>query len=172
MSTNNSTYAPSEVVMVVSHELFGNHVIVGYSANEMVTLSRTNPTWTHETSPDNFHTRIHNKDRSATAALTLVQTSPSNDVMHMIAQYDESQLSDDGLFAITIADKKGRSVATSTSAYVSVPQEQAYGRELNSRVWNITLMDYDEHIGGNGKLSAEIIAILDQFGYSVDDQWR
>jgi len=172
MSTNNSTYAPSEVILILSHEEFGNHIVIGYSQNDMVTISRANPTWSHETSPDGFHTRTHNKDRSATAAVNLVQTSPSNDVLFTIAAYDEARLNDEGLFSVTIADKVGRSVMSSTSAYVSTPQEQGYAREVGTRVWNITMMDFEEYIGGNGKLSKEVISILESFGYSVDDKWK
>lgn len=172
MSTNNSTYAPSDVVVIISHETIGNHIVGGFSANELVTVSRANPTWTHETSPDGFHTRTHTLDKSGTAAISLVQTSSSNDALFSLASFDEARKNDEGLFSITIADKSGRSVISSNSAYVSVPQEKAFGREVGTRVWNVVMMDCDEYIGGNAKLSKEVISMLEAAGFSVDDKWK
>lgn len=170
--SNNATYAPSDLVVIISHEIIGNHIVGGFSANEMVTVNRSNPTWTHETSPDGFHTRTHNLDKAGSAVITLVQSSQSNDALHALAAYDEARKNDEGLFAITIADKSGRSVISSNSAYVSVPQEKSFGREIGNRTWNVTMMDCEEYIGGNGKLSKEVISMLEAAGFSVDDQWK
>ena len=172
MSTNNSTYAPSELVIILTHEIIGNHIVGGFSGNEMVTINRANPTWSHETSPDGFHTRVHNLDTAATANITLVQTSGSNDALFSLAAYDEARKNDEGLFSITIADKSGRYVMSSTSAYVSVPQEKSFAREVGNRSWVITMMDCEEYIGGNGKLTKEVIAMLQAVGFVVDDQWK
>lgn len=172
MSTNNATYAPSEVVVIISHEAIGNHIVGGFSANEMVTVNRANPTWSHESSPDGFHTRVHNLDKSGTAAITLVQTSSSNDALYALAAYDEARKNDEGLFSITIADKSGRSVITSNSAYVSVPQEKSYGREVGNRAWNVVMIDCEEYIGGNGQLTKEVISMLEAAGFSVDEKWK
>lgn len=172
MSTNNATYAPSEVVVIISHELIGNHIVGGFGPNEMVTVSRTNPTWTHETSPDGFHTRTHNLDTAASANITLTQASASNDALFALAVFDESRKNDDGLFAVTIADRSGRSVISSNSAYVSVPQEKAYGREIGTRSWNVVMMDSEEYVGGNSKLTQEVIGMLERVGFTVDDRWK
>ena len=172
MSTNNSTYAPSEVVIIISQETVGNHSVGGFSANDMVSITRANATWNHETSPDGFHTRTHNLDTSSTAAISLVQTSGSNDALYALAAYDEARKDDEGMFAITIADKKGRYVISSNTAYVSVPQEKSFGREVGSRVWNVMMMDSEEYIGGNSKLTKEVIAMLEASGFSVDDRWK
>ena len=170
-SANVSTYAPSEVVAIISHESLGNHSIIGLG-NEMITINRANPTWTHSTTPDVFHTRTHTADSAATATINLVQTSPSNDALFAFARYDEQYKDNRGLFAITIADKKGRSVISSTYAYVSTPQERSYGAEVGELAWTINMMDCTEMVGGNGKLSADVIAILAAAGFQVDDQWK
>lgn len=171
MSTVNSTYAPSDVVVIISHEVVGNHTVVGFS-KDMVSVSRANPTWTHDTSPDGFNTRTHNLDKSGAAAVNLVQSSPSNDALFSLAYYDEARKNSDGLFSVTIADKSGRTVLSSSSAYVSVPQEKNFGSDLGTLTWNITMMDCEEYIGGNGKLTPEIIAMLAVNGFQVDDKWK
>lgn len=172
MSTNNATYAPMEVVVIISHEIVGNHIVNGFSTNDMVTINRANPTWTHDESPDGFNTRVHNKSKAGSAAISLIQTSPSNDALYALAAYDEARLNDEGLFSITIADKSGRSVISSSSAYVSVPQEKSFGREVGNRVWNVTMMDCEEYVGGNSKLTPEVIRMLEAANFSVDDRWK
>lgn len=172
MSTNSSTYAPSEVVVIISHESVGNHVIGGFSTNDMVTVTRSKPTWSHETSPDGFHTRTHDLDKSASAAISLIQTSGSNDALFALAVNDEASKNNDGIFAITIADRSGRYIISSDSAYVSVPQEKGFGREASNRGWNVMMMDCEEYIGGNSKLTKEVISMLEAVGISVDDKWK
>lgn len=170
-STVNSTYAPVDVIAIISHEVVGNHIITGYSA-DMINVTRANPTWVHDETPDGFNTRVHNQSKAGSADINLVQSSPSNDALFALAYFDEARKNSDGLFSITIADKSGRSVISSSSAYVSVPQEKAFGRDLGSRTWNIVMMDCEEYIGGNGKLTSEIIAMLAVNGFQVDDRWK
>lgn len=168
-----ATYAFQNVVVIISHpKVAMTHVVGGFMPDATISIERENETWTKVVSPDGkFVTRIKNADKSATIALPLISSSPSNDVLGAIANYDEAGDNNDGLFSITVADKNGRSVYHSNQAFVGVPMSQEFGVAESVREWSVMAGNLESVIGGNVKLDQATIAMLNALGVSVADTW-
>lgn len=168
-----ATYAFENVVVIISHpKIVKTHVVGGFSSDASISIARENETWSKVVSPDGkFLTRIKNSDKSATITLPLISTSPSNDVLSAIANYDEANDNNDGMFSITIADKSGRSVYHSDQAFVGVPATQEFGVAESTREWAVMAGNLDSVVGGNSKLDQATVAMLSALGVNVSQEW-
>jgi len=126
-----ASYAPSEVVVIISQESSGfSHQVVGGAEGTFVKVARDGDSWTHVTSVDNFATRVHSANDSGKITLTLLQSSPSNDILTAVYNRDKSLKNSSGLFTITVKDGSGRSLDFAQEAYISTYPERSYDQSL------------------------------------------
>lgn len=163
---------PSQLVVVVSHPATdGAYVFTGFGQDGSVDIERGEAAWTHSTGTHDFTSRVHNIDTTTTATLHVMQTSGDNDILQKLYDYDRTHYRGEGLFAISILDKSGRTALFSTQAYISTLPNITYGNALNINDWMITMPHSDFHVGGNTKMGSEAIAMLEALGYDLDDDW-
>ena len=73
--TQLGSYAPSEVVVVISQESTGfTHQVVGFAEDSFIVLARDAESWTHSTGADGYTTRTHNINASGKVTLELMQS--------------------------------------------------------------------------------------------------
>ncbi len=84
------TYDPKEVIIIVGVAPMG-----GFADGSFITINRINDTFSKVSGTDGVVSRAKSNDKSGEITLTLAQTSPSNDVLTLIAQADE--LSNNGI---------------------------------------------------------------------------
>jgi hypothetical protein len=136
------TYDPKEVVVLV-----GGIPIGGFADGSAVSVSRANDTFSKVSGTDGITSRAKSNDKSGEIALTLAQTSPSNDVLSGFAIADE--LSNNGVVPVAITDLSGRTVLVSAFAWVRKPPDTEFAKEISDREWMLDAADLDMFVGGN-----------------------
>lgn len=137
-----NTYDPKLVTL-----MFGGQAIVGYSDGTFISTARTEDAFSMRTGSDGHVVRSRNRNRTGSVTITLLPSSPSNDVLSAIALADEQGGA--GVFPLFIKDLSGTTLATAPNAWVRKMAELVYGKEAgDDREW---VLDCDElvlHVGG------------------------
>lgn len=174
-ASQTASYAFSEnyITITLPQSLGGHtHVIGGYDDGSEITVSRTDPTWSMKQSPDGrFNTRIKNSVKSHMLTFTLMSTSPSNDVLAAIHDYDARRNDNAALFTCTFASKTGRDVFTSTQAFVVTPENHSYAADGSTREWVIHLPNAEATIGGSASVDQATAKLLSDLGVEIDPRW-
>lgn len=169
-TTRLATYAPNDVIVVISQVSSGlSHIVGQYSEDAIVSVDRNADTFTLYTGADNSNTRIYNANTSGTITLSLQQTSTSNDILFGL--YEQDRQSRNGLFSISVSDKSGRSVYFAEEAYIGVVPSSAFSNSMNTRDWVLHAPNLSTEIGGNNPISTEDALGLSQLGRTVASKW-
>lgn len=137
-----NTYSPSNVQLVI-----GGYSIAGW---DNITIERRAQSFIPVYGIRNKHTRVPSGDTSATLTVSLIQTSPTNDVFSAILDMDVAQGT--GRIDLTLKDKSGRSVFASSEAYITGYPSTTYSGDFEYRTWTIFCQTTSTYVvGGNTK---------------------
>lgn len=136
------TYIPNKVLVII-----GGIPIQGFSEDSMVKTVRDEDTFMKKVGVQGEVSRSQNHNTSGSVTITLMQTSPSNDVLSGFAALDE--LTGAGVVPVLIKDLSGSSTYFSSTAWVKKPPEAAYGKEIGTREWVFDTAEMDVFNGGN-----------------------
>lgn len=140
MSVN--TYSAKDVILSI-----GGYKIAGW---ENISISRSVQGFVTVRGIRGKHTRVPTNDSSATIVVSLIQTSPSNDVLTAIHSLDLTNGT--GRIALTLKDFSGRSVFNSNEAYILGFPETVFADDFEYRSWSIFCQTTDTfEVGGNTK---------------------
>ncbi len=137
------TYDPSRVIITV-----GAATLSGLADDTFVSIEEVGDGVTSVSGADGEVARAMSSDRRAKITLTLQQTSASNDVLTRLMQTDRIS-GGFGLFPITIADLRGRTLFTSSEAWVVKMPQAEFGKEVGKREWNVETASSAYFLGGN-----------------------
>lgn len=169
--SNLGNYSPEDVVMIISNDRF-SHEVSGFNDGVFISYEREVPRATLAVGADLHAARVLRRNKSGTISLTLMQTSESNDILSELARLDEEAHDNSMLFAVTIKDLLGRAVFFAPQAFIGNDPTVSYGTDIETRDWTIQVINVERHHGGNSKLSPDNQAILEDFGYVVEDKWK
>ena len=165
-----ATFSPNEVAVIITQQSSGmSHILGGFAEDSIVSVDRNAETFSLYTGADDTNTRINKANTSGTITISLQQTSASNDIL--TALYENDRASRNGLFSIAVRDNSGRSSYFAEEAYIGVVPSSAIANSMQTRDWVIHAPKMSSLIGGNGPISAEDAASLDQLGVAVDTRW-
>lgn len=165
-----ATFSPNEVTVIITQQSSGmSHIVGGFAEDSIVSVERNSETFSLYTGADDSNTRVYNANTSGTITISLQQTSASNDILSALYENDRARRS--GLFSITVKDNSGRSNYFSEEAYIAVVPSAGHTNSMQTREWVVHAPKLVAIIGGNGPISAEDAASLDQLGISVDSRW-
>lgn len=136
------TYDPKQVVVVIGGTIMG-----GFADGTFVTVARENDAFAKSSGADGIVTRAKSNDRSGSLSLTLAQSSPSNDVLSVIAIADEQ--TSKGIVPVAIRDFSGRSTFVSAFGWIRKIPDSEFGKDVSDREWVFDLADLDSFVGGN-----------------------
>ena len=136
------TYDPKAVRIII-----GGAPIGGFAAGTFLTLAMDEDAFSKETGADGETARAKSNNNGGTAVLTLMQTSPSNDVLSGIAEAD--RLSNAGVVPILIQDGSGRTTLFSATGWIRKQADAAFGLEIEDLEWTMDLADVAYFVGGN-----------------------
>jgi hypothetical protein len=146
-----NTFSPTDVKFI-----FGGYTVVGWDG---ITISRSSQGFTPVRGIRGKHSRTRTRDTSATITITLIQSSPSNDVLSQVHAMD--LVEGTGRLAISLVDKSGRSKFSSNEAYILGYPESKYSGSIEYRVWTIYCQTTDTYIvGGNDKPETTLVDSL------------
>lgn len=135
-------YDPKAVTIV-----YAGQIMTGYDDGTFVTIERNNDMWALKMGADGIGTRAKSNDKSGKVTLTLMQSSPSNDVLSGLAIADENTGA--GAAPLLVRDGSGRTVATAAAAWVTKVPSAEFGKEVANRVWILESDNLQLFIGGN-----------------------
>jgi len=136
------TLDPAKVVISV-----GGVPISGYADGTFIRVERSSDMFSKVIGADGKTARAKSNDRSGTVILTLLQTSPSNDVLSGLAILDELQNS--GVVPIGATDLSGATTIFSGTGWVRKMPDWEAGKEIGNIEWTIDCADLEIFIGGN-----------------------
>lgn len=146
-----NTYSPSEVVFEI-----GGYQLSGWDTMAVV---RRVQSFTPVAGIRGKNTRVPSRDTSATITISLIQTSPSNDVLSRIHQLDIERGT--GRMTILLKDNSGRSVFSSDEAYITGYPEVTFSGDFEMRTWSIFCQKTQSFtVGGNTRPETSLVDSL------------
>jgi hypothetical protein len=135
------TYDPSKVLFTL-----GGVLITGYADGTFLKVSRDEDSFTKQVGSGGEVARSANKNKSGSIALTLMQSSPSNDYLSGLVTVDE--LAGTGVVTAQVKDANGTSLHLAPEAWVKKPTDSEYAKETGSREWLIDCAQLVPFAGG------------------------
>jgi Protein of unknown function (DUF3277) len=135
-------YDPAQILMT-----FNGIPIVGYADGTFVEVERNEDSFTLLVGADGKGVRSRNQNRSGRIRFTLLQVSPSNDVLSQAAQADE--VAGAGVGACQVKDNFGSTVVHAPNAWVLKPATVSFAKEAGTREWEIETDYLTMTVGGS-----------------------
>lgn len=143
------TYDPEEVTLT-----FGGYQAVGW---DKITIKRNSPTFKFVQGINGKHTRVQTTDTSAIITISIMQTSPTHDVLSRV--HAEDIINGSGRLQVTLKDGSGSSLFTSIEAYLEGYPEAVYSDNIEYYQWNIICQSTEDFLlGGNVTASESFIS--------------
>lgn len=144
MASRFSTYDPNDVVFNV-----GGADIDGFFSGTFITITYDNPAFNKVIGAAGDVTRSKTNSLMATITLTLMQTSPSNDLLATILNADIKGRNGNGVFALQIRDSAtGRAIWTAANAWIEKSPDATFGQEDSGRAWTIAAARLESFVAG------------------------
>jgi hypothetical protein len=128
------SFDPAKIAVII-----GGVEIQGFSDGTFVRIDAGGVDWETVMGADGDVVRVKKQNRLHTLTLTLLQTSPSNDVLSAWRVLDKATL--EGAVAAVVRDLNGSTVISADYAYITEVPTGAFGDGIEKRVWGITLYD-------------------------------
>ena len=138
----NYTYSSKEVSI-----LAGTAEIKGYGDGDFVSIEMVEDAFTVISGADGEATWSQNPSTLSTVTITLMSSSPSNDVLSALHITDRS--TGLGTFPLFIKDNSGRDLFVSDAARITKMPTITKGKEVGSREWTISCANSVMFAGGN-----------------------
>lgn len=143
-----NTYNPSDVRLTI-----GGYQLAGWNS---ITISRNRQGFIPIPGIRGKHTRVPTNDTSATITISMIQTSPSHDVMSYIHELDLTEGT--GRLELSLRDASGRSVFNSIEAYIIGYPETVYSDDFEYRLWSIYCQTTNDYlVGGNTRPETTLV---------------
>lgn len=142
MSGFSKTYGSKTVQMV-----FDNQLITGTGKGTFLEVERNSDAVTLVVGADGEGARAMSADRSGTMKITLLQTSPFNDVLSAAMQLDE--LTGAKTAAFFAKDARGTTLVHAAQCWVKKFANVVMADEIQGREWTLETADLDINVGGN-----------------------
>lgn len=125
------TYSPDRVLVLVSGVPMG-----GFAEDTFVEITPLADLSTMQVGADGEVARSISTNKCCTVAITLQQTSPSNDVLSGILEVDAATGS--AIFPVMVQDLLGRTMFAVSQAWISKRPAMTFAREVSDRTWELT----------------------------------
>lgn len=146
--SNVNTYSPDDVTLII-----GGYQAAGWNS---ISIMRRSNGFVTVAGIRGKHTRVPSGDTSATITLTVIQTSPTNDVLSSVHSMD--LIDGAARISLTLKDRSGRSVFSSDEAYIVGYPETTFSGQFEQRVWNIFCQTTGSYtVGGNTRPETSLV---------------
>jgi len=121
--------------------------IKGVAKGTFIKVEREVKTWTKKVGSTGSVTRSRSRDRTGKMTLTLMDGSPSNDLL--MAMFLSDELRGDGVGAFQVRDFSGNMRCNCVNAWISEPPKIERAEESGNTVWEFECADLTINAGGN-----------------------
>ena len=142
MDNNINTYDPASLLIS-----FGGAIINGYADGSFVKIKPDAKRFEKVVGADGSTARVKTNNRCYSVTLSLMQTSPANDVLSAFDILDNQ--TNEGALPLLIKDNSGRTVFFAAAAWIAEAPEADFSKTLTERVWLIDTGPADYFVGGN-----------------------
>ena len=144
------TFDPAQVKITLALPSSAT-VLSGYADGTFVKITRSGDAFEKKKGADGTVDRINKNAYDFEVEITLKQTSPYNAILAGILAGD--QVSNEGVFPLTVADQSGPAAAPSTffapQAWIVKDPEVSYSDSLQNYTWKFATGAGANYIGGN-----------------------
>lgn len=142
VDTNVRTYDPKQVIVT-----FGPVIVTGYAEGTFVQITRSGDLFEKVRGADGGIDRVNKNANDYAVALTIKQTSPTNAELSAIGAAD--QISNAGVFPLTIKDLNGTTLFFAPQAWIAKDPDDEFSDSLSSREWRLDTGIGAKLTGGN-----------------------
>ena len=136
------TYNPGDVILTI-----GSYQVRGW---DEISIERITKSFRLVKGIRGKHTRIKDSDTSAILTISLMQVSPSNDVLSEIHRLD--LIEGTGRIELSLDDKSGNSSFSSAEAFIEGYPRKVFKDSIEYVVWTIQCQSTDDFlVGGNSR---------------------
>jgi hypothetical protein len=125
---------------------FGGSPIIGVAEGTFITVERSEDSFSTTTGSDGETLRVRNRNVSGTITFTLMQSSPSNDILSTAWQLDEKY--GRGVAPFGMAELNGTTMAAGPNTWVQKPPTIERGKEASSCEWVLATDRLEMFVGG------------------------
>lgn len=148
------TYSPEEVIILIG----GVYQVIGLKESTFVNIERDDQPIKTTRHADGSISRLHTKNTTYTVTLTVINGSPSNEVLDKIQAIDE--ITQMGKFPLYIKDGYGVSLFFSASSWIEKTPTQEYANVESDRVWTFKCASTSVTMGGNNRISSDVEDVI------------
>lgn len=142
-----NTYSPSDVIV----SLAGLHTIVGYADGPFIRIVKETKPFEKARAMNGEVSRIYSEEEVFRVEITLMQSSPSNNVLSML--YNIDRASRVGKFPLFIKDTRGQTTFLSATTWIEQIPDVVFGTNLSTYTWVFGCSDAAIMIAGNDDTS-------------------
>lgn len=137
-----TTFDPQKMAIII-----GGNIISGFATDSIVEMSFAEDSVTVEVGADGEFARVISRNESAEFKLSLMHTSPSNDVLSAMHAADKA--TGRGFAPLMVKDSSGRAVAGSEAVWVKKLPPLKRGTGIETNEWVLGCGKAYCHVGGN-----------------------
>jgi hypothetical protein len=134
------TYDPESIVIT-----FGSVVMSGYAEGTFVNIERSGARFEKRMGADGSVDRINKRARDFTVTLTLMQSSPINDVLSSLSDIDAE--TNTGKKPMTVKDLSGTTLFFAPESWIETDPSIEFGDSLGNREWIFATGISKKHTG-------------------------
>lgn len=138
-------YDPAQVQVNIAGK-----TMTGFAAGTFIEVERETDAYTKSVGADGEVTRVKSQNFSGSFKLTLVQGSPSNDILSGLATQDEQ--TSDQIFPILVKDSNGTTIAQGAKCWIKKKPSSGFAVESENREWNFDTSNLSYTVGGGIQL--------------------
>lgn len=124
------TYDPSHVSM-----FFGTIEVQGFAQDAAISVEHDEDDWTLVVGVDGEGTRSKTSNLSATITVSLMQSSPTNDLLNAARILDQQTPGGSGGSPLLIKDNSGTTLFSAATCWIQKPPTAELNREATTREW-------------------------------------
>lgn len=135
-------YDPAKIIVTADGVTLG-----GWADGTFAVIEREEDSFTKVTGADGQTSRAKSNNRSGTATLTFMQTSPSNEALSILLARDERE--GNVVFPFQIKEVGTEKRLFSATAWIQKMPNVEYGKEITNLEWTLALADISFNITGS-----------------------
>lgn len=136
-----ATYDPKDVSIII-----GSHIVSGFADGTFIRVERNNAMWTTQTGASGETVRQKSNDRSGKITISLMEHSPTNDILAGYLQADE--VKNAGTFPFIMTHAGRNEIHEATQCWVENAPGTEKGKDASTREWVLQTGELATFSGG------------------------
>ncbi len=126
---------------------FGSIPLLGIADGTFISVERISEAFTSVAGAGGEVARVRMRDKRGKIKVTLMATSPTNDLLSAVAQLDETTGAGEARFHIT--DGNGTTRVMAANAWISKLPSTEFSKDMPHRDWEFECDNLELFVGGN-----------------------